>query len=435
MFQSGVGRPTEHQIGAFYIMTKSKLILKLTNAQRKQHQAKKYVNFKKEADKEKLMHKDFIKLIKELIDKGYTKIPVTTVREKWVNNSFTVAQRHSVVTLMIRENNKFKFYYSDIKDEKNRSSHNPMPAFKANFKARTGKTLKQAFGATKQELKVCVPQPLYYQSPLWPKRAVITNVCKEDYSSHYPSCAIEVLPDANTAIVVNKYEKPTEEYQFAFYPETGHMAVYNEFDTHDYYKMQYIYGANEGYRRVFKTHYEQKETKTILMKASSEVLEELQDAYIIKNSSVKDSDEYLDAKLLMNKFLGQFEQNNPDYYLNSPFAHLAATIKWRANIKMFNLIRRIGDLNIIQVCVDGLLHKGEAIGNKEKTLGNLICEESGAKLVQRGINQYIVFGEKTIRCHAGLDINIESDDITSWDASEKVIFADYIKTLIEVEEI
>ena len=79
---------------------------------------------------------------------------------------------------------------------------------------------------------------------------------------------------------------------------------------------------------------------------------------------------------------------------------------------MFNLINTIGVQNVVQVIVDGIIHKGSAVGVKEKKLGNLITEAENAILIQRGISQYIVFDkEKIIKKHQGLDLNLESNEI------------------------
>lgn len=411
----------------------SKVQREITRQKQRYHD-KKYINFRKEADKYKLTHDSFIEKINKLKEENFEQIPITTMRELMPPKTFTVGFKNRCATLAVFNGQDYSFYYSDVKDEKNKTTKNPMPQFRLDFLERTGKTLVEAFGKSSQDLKVCVPQPIYYQNPMFARNVMLNKVCKEDFSSHYPSCAIGKLPDASTAKTVNKYCLPDEEYEFAFYPETGHIAIYNEFDTHCWTTMQKIYGASEEERR-FKTDYLGRENKTILMKAAKERIVELVTYYEAKNKLSKDTEEYNQAKLFLNKFLGMFEQNNLEAYKRLPFAHLAAVIKWRANIKMFKLIKTIGEMKVIQVCVDGLLHIGPAFGTKDKKLGNLICEEENAKAIQKGINQYIVYGDQIHKCHAGLDVNIESDNINDWAASEKVRFIDYLKTIIDLEEI
>ena len=418
-------------------MPGSKLLEKLVKEQQERYHKKTYINHKKEAEKIRVNHKEFEEILKDIISKNYTQIKPTTLRKSVKNNSFSCCCRSKkLLSLMIYENDKsIKNYITNLKDSKNNKQESPMPIIKSEFLARTGKSLKAAFGNTEQYFKICVPQPLYYKSILYPDYIKIKNVSVEDFSSHYPAAAVELLPNANTAKKVYKYVKPDEEYRFAFYPETGHIAVYNEFDTHNYAINQKIFGAQETKDRLFKTNYSKHETYTILMKAADEKLVELSKHYNIKNTFDKDTDEYQKAKLVLNKFIGMFEMNYESGYKTAPYAHLAAVIKWRANIKMFNLINKIGEENIIQVIVDGIIHKGKAVGSTEKKLGNLITEAENAELIQRGISQYIVFGEKVIKKHQGLDLNLESDDIKKWSASPKVNFLEYIKSIIDVKEL
>lgn len=418
-------------------MPGSKLLKKLVKEQQERYHKKIYINHKKEAEKIRVNHKKFEEILKDIISKNYTQIKPTTVRKKIKNNSFSCCCRSKkILSLMIYENDKsIKNYITSLRDSKNNKQESPMPIIKSEFLARTGKSLKAAFGNTEQYFKICVPQPLYYKSILYPDYIKIKNVSVEDFSSHYPAAAVELLPNANTAKRVNSYVKPDEEYRFAFYPETGHIAVYNEFDTHNYAGNQKIFGAQETKDRLFKTNYSKHETYTILMKAADEKLVELSKHYEIKNTFDKDTDEYKKAKLVLNKFIGMFEMNYESGYKTAPYAHLAAVIKWRANIKMFNLINKIGEENIIQVIVDGIIHKGKAVGSTEKKLGNLIIEAENAELIQRGISQYIVFGEKVIKKHQGLDLNLESDDIKKWSASPKVNFLEYIKSIVDVKEL
>ena len=418
-------------------MQKAKYLINLVKKQQERYRQKRYINHKKEAEKIRVDHKEFEDILKDIISKNYTQIEPTTVRKLVKNNSFSCCCRDKkILSLMIYENNKsIKNYITSLKDSKNNKQESPMPIIKSEFLARTGKSLKEAFGNTEQYFKICVPQPLYYKSLLYPDYKKIKNVSVEDFSSHYPAAAVELLPNANTAKRIDSYVKPDEEYRFAFYPETGHIAIYNEFDTHNYAGNQKIFGAQETKDRLFKTNYSKHETYTILMKAADEKLVELRKHYDIKNTFDKNTDEYQKAKLVLNKFIGMFEMNYESGYRTAPYAHLAAVIKWRANIKMFNLINKIGEKNIIQVIVDGIIHKGKAVGSKEKQLGNLITEAENAELIQRGISQYIVFGEKVIKKHQGLDLNLESDNVRDWSASPKVNFLEYIKSIINVKEL
>ena len=411
------------------------LIDRIIKQQQKEYNKRRYINMRKEATKKRVTHYIFELELKTVLEQGYTQIKHTTIRDKMPPRSFTLIHKngHQNISLAVYDGKEYKYFYSMFKDEKNTPADNPMPEFNKEFKNRTNRTLKQVFGSTAQYYKKYVPQPIYYKSNLFGDYVKIKNVCLEDYSSHYPAAAIEKLPNANTAKIVKGHILPNQEYQFAFYPNTGHIAIYDEFDTHDYTRMQLTYGSSDKDRK-YKTDYLGHETETVLMKPAKEKIVELGVYYDIKNTYSEDSDEYKYAKLFLNKFLGMFQQNNLSDYERSPFAHLAAVIIWRANIKMFNLIKQIGEPNIIQVCVDGLTHVGPKLGNDTKTLGGLICKEENAVMIQRGMNQYIVFGKDTHKCHQGLDLNIWSNEIKYWKASEKVDFKKYINTICEVEE-
>ena len=402
----------------------------------KQNYYKRYINTK-EIKYKRLYHIEFETKLRYLLTNNYTKLNKykSTKRDHWIDKSFILCYEKGKkqVSLQIYEDNNFIRYISKCRDDKNKVSKSALAKLNNEFKKRTGKCLTKAFGKSPQYFKKCAPSPLYYQNQVYAiAPSFIHNVCEEDFSSHYPAEALLDLPDAKTWITVPGRVLPNEEYKFAFYPETGHIAIYNEFDTHNFIREQNKYKASEE-ERIYKTDYLGHETETVLMKAAKERIAELEVNYAIKNTYLEDTEEYNDAKLVLNKFIGEFEQNNKQAYNKHPFAHLAAVIKWRANIKMFRLIKQIGEQNVIQVCVDGLLHKGPAIGTYEKKLGNLVIKEENAKMIQRGINQYIVFGKEIHKCHQGLDLNIESNNILDWQASAKVDFKKYINEICELE--
>lgn len=424
-------------------MTKEQALRFLRNKiekQRYQYHEKTYINFRKESKRQRLLKDALEAKLDALIASGYKYIGHTTLRAKMEPKSYSLSYNDRIIKLSVFDGKNYYWYSTDYHDDnKNKETGSPFATFKKKFKIRTDKTLLEAFGATKQYFKTCTPQPLYYQSPFWATRTWINNICKEDFSSHYPANAIGMLPDANTAKELDGTVLPNEEYKFAFYVRSGHMAVYNEFNTRDYIQQAEIFGAKVSKERMYATNYnlDPKYDKTILMKAANYNLEpEMNYYYAIKNNAEKDSKEYKEAKLFMLKFIGMMEQCSPIMYESYPFAHLAAVIKWRANIKTFKILKEIQYNNVIQVCVDGIIHAGKPVGTTEKALGNLITEISKAKLIQKGINQYIIKSkDKTERRTAGYDVNVESDNINDWQASTKVKFLTYIKNKYKIEKI
>ena len=405
----------------------------------KLYHKRKYVDYRKEANISKLYKSELLDRLNWLIDSGYEYMKHTTLRENIKPKSYMLSYNDHLIKLSYYDGKKFYWCTTNYHDDtKNMDTPNSFKMFKAMFKKRTGVNLLRAFGRTQQSFKVFCPKPLYYISSKFEKYKWYSDICKEDYSSHYPWASTQSLPDANTAQVIEAYVKPDEEYQFAFYPDTGHVAVYGEFDSHDWIDEVKKFSAVVKQQSRWKTNYSGKDKKTILMKASSQSLEtEVMHFYNIKSKSPKDSVAYNDSKIFLLKFIGMLEQVNGVIYASYPYAHLAAVIKWRANIKTFNTIKRIGYDKIIQICVDGFIHTGDPVGTDEIYLGSLNTEVTGARFIQRGINQYIlenkITGFKEVK-HAGLDVNTSSYHISAWLASAKVNFIQYIKDRYQIEE-
>lgn len=388
-----------------------------------------YVYFRKEAVKHKLHQADFEKEITRLLGAGYTQMGKTTLRSSFRGKTFTLAMDGHKMSMCWKEGRKYHYAFTNYKDDrKNDDAENPFPSFSKAFRERTGKTLKEAFGATDMSMKICVPQPLYYKSPQYADYAWIDGVCKSDFSSHYPSQAILPMPNAGDRLECEGTVKPNERYPFAFYVKSGHMAILDEFDTHDCKGMRAFEAAMDE-SRTYRPHYDidPDEDITVLMGRADETMErEIRDVYLKKANAVKGSEEYKRHKLLLLKFIGMFQQNNPKQYASHPFAHIAATTIWRANMKMLRTLKEIGFCNVIQVCVDGVIYRGKPVGSAEKSLGSLVLEYSGARFISRGLNQYIIQGGgKEDRAHAGLDANIDKG-IMEWEATPRKQFKKYM---------
>lgn len=404
--------------------------------QQKQYRKETYINFK-DAVIAKLKKRELEERLKWLEDNGYAFIKHTTMRDKYPPLSYSLTYNDHLIKLSYFDGTTFYWCSTNYHDDqKNISTPNSFKVFKSMFKKRTGVKLIDAFGKIEHSFKLFCPKPLYYISPLWERCVWLVNISKEDYCSHYPAAAIGILPDASTKLEVNSYVKPNKEYEFAFYPDTGHIAVYNEFDTHYYNKYIKTYSAKVNVGK-YNPDYFGSDSRTILMKRSNFYLkDEILHFYDIKCNAPKNSQEYFDAKIFLLKFIGMLEQCSSKMYSSYPYAHLASVIKWRANIKMFRTLEQIGFKNVIQVCVDGVIHAGETIGSKTNKLGELNLEVSNGLFVQRGINQYILKGEKFKEVkHQGLDINVDSNNVMSWFASEKIDFLSYIKKNYVIEEL
>lgn len=417
-------------------------ILKLSNfikKCRKQYHDSKYVYYRKESISIKCTKDDLENKLNNLISDGYEQIIHTTKRNLIKPKTYSFTYNDRCMYLSYYDGKQFFWITTNYKDDrKNLKSPRTFKEFSDMFKKRTRQTLAEAFGSTEQFFKRCVPQPLYHTNLKYKKFKWYDDVSKEDISSHYPSCACGILPDASTAIIKDGQVNPNSEYEFAFYIRSGHVSVYNEFDSRNYIDMQMLFKSEENKARLFKPNYfiKSENDKTILMKRANQCLkDEMYYYYNLKNNSPKDSKEYGLAKLFMLKFIGQMEQCDLKAYNSHPFAHLAAVIKWRANIKMFHKLLEIGKDNIVQLCVDGIIHRGPCIGTDEKELGNLVTEVKHGKFIHRGMNAYIIDDgvNREIRT-SGYDIDTDKD-IKEWKASKKVNFLKYMKEKYIIEEI
>ena len=238
------------------------------------------------------------------------------------------------------------------------------------FKENTNVSFKVAFGTADDEILRCVPKQLY-----WSKEGqYIGKINSVDFSSQYPSGLCDILPDSHTAIKVNGTVKPTEEYPFAFYINSGHLAIYKELDTHNW-----LYNLNLNMEHLFRLctlrktfddrfnfYVKEKDDITILMKASKYNLKDTYTHFY----NLRKTDE--NAKLVLNASIGQMHRKN---YTHDRYAHLAAIAIARANQKMLNIIKEIGFNNIIQIQVDGILYKGtKKVGVDTKYLGAPVQE-------------------------------------------------------------
>ena len=137
------------------------------------------------------------------------------------------------------------------------------------FHESTGSTICSAFGTVcSDEYMACVPRPIYYLNKAFTCQE-IACVGMIDNCSMYPGCMKGQLPDSHTAVRVNGYAKPTNEFPFAFYLSSHHCAEYGVFDTHDYLMQGDKFGllkrknGQPMYRSVSK-----EEEVTVLMKSS-----------------------------------------------------------------------------------------------------------------------------------------------------------------------
>lgn len=253
---------------------------------------------------------------------------------------------------------------------------------KDKFKENEKITFHRAFGTVEKEFLRCVPSQFTFKSNY---KGIMDNISVVDYCSQYPYCMTGKLPNSSTAIKLKGTIKPNEEYPFAFYLNSGHIAEYNVFDTHDWNNSVFEYELfKKSKNELNQKHRSIKEENdvTILMKASqytlTSIYKELYDS--------RKTDE--NAKLNMIASIGQMHTKT---YKGDKYAHLAAICIARANNRVLKIAEQIGIHNIIQLVVDGIIYRGcKKYGQDEKEFGALHQEYLFKSINYENFNRYII---------------------------------------------
>lgn len=303
---------------------------------------------------------------------------------------------------------------------------------RAKFQELEGKRMRDVFGTvSSKEYRRLVPKPCYFiDNNFMLENIEGTKVI--DITSMYPWAATGKMPTTKDMKTVKGRAFPTEEYPFAFYLKSNHVAEYQRFDTHDYMKLDrdlrnmMITETRNGKVRAKYEFIEDKDEVTVLMKAADkELTNTFLYFYDLKAKSKKDSEDYLLAKFVMNAGIGTFHKNPDkrgkeainDYY------HIAAIVKGRANQKIidtFNQIREEGNI-VLQVIVDGIIYlplEKDNVGIRNKVLGEFKIEYEDVIYRSNGLlNRYVISdGDKLLKVvlsgyEHGIDLIKKMDDI------------------------
>lgn len=288
----------------------------------------------------------------------------------WV--SYTSSYTNDIMYIVVHEGKYISGYTCKINvahvDKK--SSHKATPALKTirdEFKTIQNESFKTCFGTVEENILRCIPKQFYWSK----KSRYLGSANSVDFSSHYPAAACSILPDSHTAITKKGTVAPTAEYPFAFYIKSGHIAIYNELDTH-------LWLANRFKDSLFRKktvrkHFDDtfkdiplNEDTTILMKPAKHTLAKVYN----KLYDARKDDE--DAKLFLVASIGQMHRKN---YVRDKYAHLAAVIIARANKRMIDLVSKLELKEIIQIQVDGVIYTGDKkLGIDNKYLGAPVQE-------------------------------------------------------------
>lgn len=343
----------------------------------------KYIYWAKRSHLYKVSRDEFKSIVDELKEQGRTFInPSTRAIDYFNYDTYSVEKKGNYLILkyVITDGDPIMYstnYFDDSKNDTNRVKGNKaFRIFQDKFEETNGTTMIKAYGTTQEEFKRNVPKQFYFRNE---SNEYFYSASSIDASSQYPSGLFGDLPDSHTMIKLKGRVKPSEDYPFAFY-SSGHIAEYNKYDTHDWLSSPYRYFLFREGREQFPILKE--DDYTILMKPSKYHMDSVWQ-YFYDNRKTEES-----FKLVMNASIGCFHKKK---YRTHKFAHLAAIAIARGNQKILEMCDKIGQDNIIQICVDGIIYKGiTQYGIQDKKIGLFHQEFTDCVIRITGMNNYVV---------------------------------------------
>ena len=254
------------------------------------------------------------------------------------------------------------------------------------FTAFSGREHKEEYKA----IKNCVPIQISYANPRFLGK-IIPGVYKADISSAFPSKIVgKKLPMLEGCKRAAGRVKPTEEYPFAFYVNSHHLAIYGELDTRDF-DCEY-YGTY--YKETYKD--DVKEEETILCKACDKSLD-APFTYLYERRN-----ESKDFKFYMNACIGYFHKRS-----NPTLSAIAAVVIARCDWDMISRCNKLReDRNIVLfIATDSIAWAGREndLATEDKYLGSFTYESKNCRFYAIGPKAYQVESDgKVITKYAGM---------------------------------
>ena len=335
---------------------------------------------------------EYNKKLKELReDKSLKQIKEQNFRRlAYYDNTYQVIEkRKDASELRIYKNGdlyRFKYINSTQQtiDRVNNSGKSPADYFGMiddAFKAQYGQTIFTAFSGRKYRdiytaIKKCVPSPPNYALPA---KHPYKNCYKSDVSSAYPYELSKDLPTLHDCKQISGRVEPTEEYPFAFYLTSHHLAIYNELDSRKFCTKFY----SQYYVKKYNDFVPDEKEITILCKKSKFSFKDIMSDFYAKRKTMPD------AKDAMNITIGCFHYNE-----NPMEAHLAAVVLARCVERMNKQAIQIEKEKnkVILINTDCIIWKGQqsflSIPKCQKALGTFTVEEENIPVCVRSVKCY-----------------------------------------------
>lgn len=251
-----------------------------------------------------------------------------------------------------------------------------------------GVSLNTIFGGLPQEYhqyRGCVPSPINWASSglTLSKGLVSEEAVKADICSAYGTEASKTLPDCHPGLIRREKGKvePTEDFPFAFYLISGHMAIFQEGDTYTLNQSKYI--TCDHTKQI-----SDEDEETLLLPAAKHSLQQVfEDLYEGRKDNPNN-------KGVMNMTIGMFHRKKWTQEQDNLWP-LAAVIKFRCNKRIVDIC---GDLvkrgqRPILINTDSIMWEGNYTEgfDTEKKLGNFVIEYRRCLAVIRSSKIYQVY--------------------------------------------
>lgn len=351
-----------------------------------------------------------------------------TIRTQWLEDgAYNVDTYGQNIVLYCRENGELIRYCAPVDSEKikqrevRRGGVYAYNLINKMFCNKYGVSIVSAFGRCNKELKKMIPAPVLWQNEKY-KYQVLYNVYKADVSSAFPFELSKPLPDFHTAETLKGRKAPTAKRPFAFYTKSKHIAIYNEFDTHDNFK-KYL-NDNSSYNAI-----KDDEDETILMEASEYSFKPIAEHFYKLRESNPES------KQLINSMIGYMHSTRiwkGDLFLG----HIPAVVIARSNQRMIDYcdsLKKSGNI-ILMVATDSIAWSGKPFKKASlfKTLGAFYQEFENCQLKYYNFGQYGILkdGKIFVVKHQGIDgRELDKFCVSSFDDLDSLFF-EHNKTVV-----
>lgn len=260
--------------------------------------------------------------------------------------------------------------------------------FKNKVNQYLGVSVGDIFGGLPEEYhkyRKCVPSPINWAHPAYTlSDGLVSGECvKADICSAYGTEASKVLPDCHEKLLRREPGRiePTEDYPFAFYLNSGNMAIYQEGNTYQLNKSSYI--TND--HTVFIPDSEE---ETLLLPATKHSLRSVfEDLYDGRKDNPNN-------KGVMNMTIGMFHRKKYTYQEDNLWP-VAAVVKFRCNKRIVDMCEELKSRGQVPLLIntDSILWEGNDTEGfaTEKKLGNFTIENRRCLATIRSSKIYQVF--------------------------------------------